>query len=162
MTLPSEVRLQILREVIPREYNIHFAGFTINDLAFEQNPCLPLLLLNHTVSAEAASLPSTGIAHFNFHADADRALQRCPRSKKRFIQQIRVSTEICFPTIYVGCPVERKGQKQEHRNRMALLIDNIASDFTGVVVVHDEGGWRPCGEVSRDAWCFFSETEIRV
>ena len=61
--LPEEIRLQILRYVIPEEYYIETYDFNGNrtSLGKNQNPLLPLLLLNRQISEEAKAIPSSGV-----------------------------------------------------------------------------------------------------
>ena len=91
-TLPEELRLQILRHVVPEEYHIETFDFKGEQtgLGEGQNPALPLLLVNRKISKETASLPSKGVALFSEIYTALEAVAIAPSAKKRSIKLVEV------------------------------------------------------------------------
>ena len=88
---PTEILSQILREVIPERYFMTMKWAVASDQAVEyhQNPKLSLLLVNHRIFAEAASVPSVGITTFDLCRNALKAVLSCSASKRNAIQVVR-------------------------------------------------------------------------
>ena len=94
-TLPEEVRLQILRLVIPEQYDVemHDFGGTQTSLGETQNPSLPLLLVNRKICQETKTLSSSGVVASDRITTALEAVSAVCEAKKRCIKLIKITLD---------------------------------------------------------------------
>ena len=102
MTLPAEIRLMILRLVIPEEYDIEvkrrclvLPGEPVYKFNYSQgvsqNPSLSLLLVNRQINADTTSLESLGSLYTDRIASAVFGWKYASEAKRKHICRVKLA-----------------------------------------------------------------------
>ena len=135
--LPMEIRLLILRLVIPEEYYIDLGEKPPlyhhyrhpHDEELLDNPALSLLLVNHQLSTEIARLSSVGIVRPEMLPFVDCTCRMASYGKRKsisLIQLLSIQTTYQKSARVVACETEDHRRMIEgEQGDLALLYDSV-------------------------------------
>ena len=139
LDLPMEIRLFILRFIVPEKYYInigeeiphdHYYRHPHDEEVFE-NPSLPLLV-NHQLATETATLSSDGVVRPEMPQFVDHACRMASYGKRRsisLIQLLSIQTTYQKSPSLVACETEdyRRAVEGEQAN-LALFYDSVIKE----------------------------------